>query len=212
VFLGRPISAAGWNNDAVHFLVAKKGRGTEDLSQMQRGERAELIGPRGNAWGDFFPGGDDKKKIALVGGGIGLAPLEALVAEMPNTGFDFYAGFRSSFRDDNERRGILGPAFSGCGKLIIATEDGSEGLKGRIPDFLDTKNYAGVFACGPEPMLKAVAARCKKTGTPCFISMERPMACGAGACLGCTIKTTGGNKRCCADGPIFPTEEILFDD
>ncbi|GHV70831.1 dihydroorotate dehydrogenase B (NAD(+)), electron transfer subunit [Spirochaetia bacterium] len=214
VLLGRPISAAGWKGGAVHFLIAKKGRGTEDLSLMRSGEAAELIGPRGNAWNDFFPASGDDKKIALIGGGIGLAPLEALLTEMPDTVFDFYAGFRGSFRDGAERCGILGPALSGCssGKLIIATEDGSEGLKGRIPDFLDTKNYAVIFACGPEAMLKAVAERCKKTGTPCYVSMERRMACGVGACLGCTIKTTRGNKRCCADGPIFPAEEILFDE
>jgi NAD(P)H-flavin reductase len=60
-------------------------------------------------------------------------------------------------------------------------------------------------------MLKAVAAKCKAAGTPCFISMERRMACGVGACLGCTVATVKGNRRCCADGPIFNAEEVLFE-
>ncbi|MDR3248072.1 MAG: dihydroorotate dehydrogenase, partial [Treponema sp.] len=76
--------------------------------------------------------------------------------------------------------------------------------------FVDYQDYAAVFACGPTPMLKAVAEKSKAAGVPCFISMEARMACGAGACLGCTIATTGGNRRCCADGPIFPAEEVLF--
>ena len=110
-----------------------------------------------------------------------------------------------------EKGGLLGPAFLETDKEIIATENGKEGLKGRIPDFLEAEKYSAVCACGPEPMLKAVAEKCKKAGTPCFISLERHMACGAGACLGCTVKTINGNRRCCADGPIFNAEEIIFE-
>ena len=97
-------------------------------------------------------------------------------------------------------------------RLIIATEDGSEGYKGFITDFLELKRYAAVCACGPLPMLKTVGAMCGKAGLPCFVSMERRMACGLGACLGCTVKTINGNKRCCADGPIFPAGELHFDE
>jgi NAD(P)H-flavin reductase len=96
--------------------------------------------------------------------------------------------------------------------VIVASEDGSEGKKGRIPDFLDPAEYAAVCACGPSAMLKAVAARSAAANVPCFVSIERRMACGVGACLGCTVKTKNGNRRCCADGPVFPAGEIVFDD
>jgi NAD(P)H-flavin reductase len=72
--------------------------------------------------------------------------------------------------------------------------------------------YSGIFACGPEPMLKEIADRSVACGIPCFVSAERHMACGVGACLGCKVKTTAGSRRCCADGPIFSGEEICFED
>lgn len=200
VFLGRPISAAGWNSGdkAVYFFIAKRGRGTEELAGLKPGEQAELTGPLGNAWEDMLlPEGP----IALVGGGIGNAPLIAFAKELEDRA-DFYAGFKSaSF-------GLEGLTPR---SLIIASEDGSVGSRGLILDFLEPAKYRAVYACGPEPMLKAVALSCKAAGVPCVVSMERYMACGVGACLGCTIKTIRGNRRCCADGPIFMAEEVLFD-
>jgi NAD(P)H-flavin reductase len=164
-----------------------------------------------NGHGRKSPAGSGQ--IALVGGGIGIAPLIALVSELPDEPFDFYAGFKtmSAKRNNHEYDWLLGPALSSAGELILATEDGARGKKGRIPDFLDPGKYRAVCACGPEPMLKAVAAKCKAAGTPCFISMERRMACGVGACLGCTVATVKGNRCCCADGPVFNAEEVLFE-
>jgi NAD(P)H-flavin reductase len=199
----------------VSFLVLQKGRGTAELGLLREGEEVALTGPLGNRWADFFTlGSAASKPIALVGGGIGIAPLIALADELlPGSGgitgnavehpsgFDFYAGFRSA---------SFGLDKLPAGKLVIASEDGSEGHKGRVPDFVEYQNYAAVFACGPIPMLKAVAEKSNAAGVPCFISMETRMACGAGACLGCTITTTRGNRRCCADGPIFPAEEVIF--
>jgi NAD(P)H-flavin reductase len=96
--------------------------------------------------------------------------------------------------------------------LILSTEDGSQGVKGRILDFFNPSGYSGVFACGPEPMLKAVRRACIAYGVQCYISLERKMACGVGACLGCTVRTTLGNRRCCVDGPIFYAGEVIFED
>ena len=201
-------------SDTVIFLIARRGRGTLELATMRTDEEAELVGPLGNAWVDFLPkAGKDSKPIALISGGIGLAPLNALLCEEPpGYTFDLYSGFRTGFKNTEEKIALLGMAFSGAENLIIATEDGKAGQKGIIPDFLEPEKYAAVCACGPEPMLKAVAAKCGAAGVPCFISMERRMACGVGACLGCTVKTVNGNKRCCADGPIFNAEEVIFNE
>jgi NAD(P)H-flavin reductase len=168
-----------------------------------------LTGPLGNAWGDFLP--SQQEPIALIGGGIGIAPLLAFAGELSEQRFDFYAGFRT-LRGEEEQRGLLGPVCSRARKTVIATEDGTAGTKGRILDLLDPAKYAAVYACGPEPMLRAAAASAKKAGVPCFISLERHMACGVGACLGCTVGTTRGNRRCCADGPVFNAKEWCFDE
>jgi NAD(P)H-flavin reductase len=213
VFLARPISVAQWQDNTLSFLIALRGKGTQELAAMQNGEKAELIGPLGNAWTDFLPSVENgvNKPIALVGGGIGLAPLNALLAEKTKYQFDLYAGFRTGFETAEEKITLLG-THSVTANIIVATEDGKEGHKGRITDFLEPEKYAAVCACGPQPMLKAVAEKCKAANVSCFISMERRMACGVGACLGCTVHTVSGNRRCCADGPIFKAEEVVFDE
>jgi len=205
-------------SDTVSFLIAQRGQGTQELAAMHTGDEAELIGPLGNAWSDFLPDAknSDKKPIALVGGGIGIAPLNALLieaalCETSGYHFDVYAGFRTGFKNSEEKSALLGMCLR-ANKLVIATEDGKDGHKGRIPDFFEPEQYAAVCACGPEPMLKAVAAKCKAAGVPCFVSMEKRMACGVGVCLGCTVKTVSGNRRCCADGPIFKADEVIFDE
>jgi NAD(P)H-flavin reductase len=121
--------------------------------------------------------------------------------ELGSRTFDFYAGFRS---------GSFGLEGIKSRSRFVASEDGSEGLKGRILDFFSPGGYSLVCACGPEPMLKAVAAICEDSGVPCLISLERRMACGVGACLGCTVLTWNGNRRCCADGPVFNAQEVRF--
>ncbi|MDR0554676.1 MAG: dihydroorotate dehydrogenase electron transfer subunit [Treponema sp.] len=208
----RFLAAQRLNSNTVIFLIARRGKGTSELSELRAGEEAELTGPLGNTWAGFLPPGIFREgSIALVGGGIGIAPLTALASELPEDSFDFYAGFRTGFATIEERYGLLGAPILSLGKVVIATEDGSEGFRGRIPDFLDPARYAAVCACGPEPMLKAVAARCNAAGTPCFISLERRMACGVGACLGCAAPTVNGNRRVCADGPIFNAQDVVFD-
>jgi NAD(P)H-flavin reductase len=202
-FLGRPISVAGWDSSSVAFLVAVRGRGTAELAALQPGEKAELIGPLGNTWRDMYP---IHQNIALVGGGIGIAPLLAFATELIPQTFDFYAGFKT---------GSFGLEGLKARSLILASDDGSVGICGRIPDVLESvlesAKYRGVYACGPHIMLKTVANACKEYAIPCFVSLERRMACGVGACLGCTVKTVRGNRRCCADGPIFKAEEVIFD-
>jgi len=245
LFLGRPISLASWQpaledkeyirkkarggsspykryltgkfleSDILTFLIAKKGRGTQELAEMRLGEMAELIGPLGNAWTDFLPQAKSSggKPVALIGGGIGLAPLIALLCESPGHAFDLYAGFRTGPKRIEEKGAFLGAAYHKAENLIIASEDGNSGHKGFVTDcFVEPEKYSAVCACGPEPMMKIVAEKCKAAAVPCFASMERRMACGVGACLGCTVKTANGNRRCCADGPIFNAGEVFFDE
>ena len=242
LFLGRPISVALWEpkmdsgyirdrtqdiqdknkkrfmekylrTNTVRFIIAKRGKGTHELAGMRNGDEAELIGPLGNSWLDFLP--EPKKSIktiALVGGGVGVAPLLALLGKRPvHHFFWFYAGFKTDI-NKHDMDILLEKAYSKAKKVIISTENSKSGFRGMITDFLDIENHLAVLACGPEPMLKTVAEKCKASGVPCFISMERRMACGMGACLGCTVKTINGNRRCCADGPIFNAEEVIFDE
>jgi NAD(P)H-flavin reductase len=230
VFLARPISVALWDAGTVSFLVALRGKGTAELFEMAAGsegqrsaDKAELTGPLGNGWEitTQLPAQDGAvftakaKKIALVGGGIGVAPLLGFASELAfkrNTGtlkagFDFFAGFRGNMPEFDS---LL--AGTGADAVTVATEDGSNGRQGLVTDYLDAAQYAAIYACGPEAMLKAVVGVAKKADVPCFISMERRMACGVGACLGCTVRTVHGNKRCCTDGPVFPAGEVIFDD
>jgi NAD(P)H-flavin reductase len=210
-FLARPLSVMEWKGASrtVKFLIALRGKGTEELSLMRAGEEAQLTGPLGNAWADFLP---VEGKTALIGGGVGIAPLAALVAEKPDYGFHFYAGFKRGFCDKRERAAMLGAALN-VEKLIIAAEDGKNAPQGLIVDFVDwDAEYSSLFACGPEPMLQAVKVRSDEAGIPCFLSLENRFACGLGACLGCTVHTVNGNRRCCADGPVFAARELVFDE
>ena len=210
-FLGRPISVARWQRPIARealilsFLIAEKGGGTRELSHLHPEESVLATGPLGNSWQDMplpaVPGGD--AAIALVGGSIGIAPLLAFAQALEMGSYDFYAGFKTlpfCLEDITPR------------KKIIATEGGAEGVQGLILDFFEPAGYSAVYACGPHPMLKAVSQQCEAVGVPCYISLERPMACGVGACLGCTVRTRDGNRRCCTDGPIFSSREVLFDE
>lgn len=192
----------------LRFLVVRRGQGSRDIVDIRPGEEAELIGPLGNFWPlddippDFLRGKPVAGPVALIGGGIGIAPLLTIPQELGKKSYDFYAGFRT---------GSYGLEAIKPKALILATEDGSAGVKGRILDFFAPKGYCRIYVCGPEPMLKAVADICIANGVPCFLSIEKHMACGVGACLGCNIKTISGSRRCCTDGPIFNVEEICFE-
>jgi NAD(P)H-flavin reductase len=209
VFLCRPISIFEYDQSKklIKLLIAKKGQGTEELSRMMPGEKARLTGPLGNTFCEFL---NTNSKIALVGGSAGVAPLAALIAENAGYQFNFYAGFKNGFEKKEEETAVLGSAVK-AQKLVVTAEDGKNAVKGRIVDFIDPENYDLIFACGSTPMIKALKEKVFKKST-LFVSMESRMACGTGACLGCTIRTKNGNKRCCADGPVFPAGDIIFDE
>jgi len=211
VLLPRPISIFEYipATNTVKFLIQKKGRGTEDFSCAHAGDKFQLTGPFGNCWADFLP---ENGKIALVGGSAGVAPLAALVAEKPNYYFHFFAGFRKGFKEKEQENAILGYAVN-ANRLSISAEDGGNALNGRITDFLfSPQDFDAIFGCGPAPMLSALKKKCEAKNVLCFLSMENRFACGTGACMGCTIKTTNGNRLCCKEGPIFPSREVTFNE
>ncbi|MDR2245874.1 MAG: dihydroorotate dehydrogenase electron transfer subunit [Treponema sp.] len=214
-FLSRPVCAESFDGGKLRFLIAVRGRGTGELAAMRAGESAELSGPLGNCWEDFLPretGGGGDKAIALVAGGAGIASLSSLAAAFPNREFDYYLGVRAAFKDDAGAAAFLGEAALHHRRLLVAAENGGGGSRGLVTDFFDPAGYPLVFACGPQAMLKVVAIKCREAAVPCRVSLERRMACGVGACLGCTVVTAGGNRRCCADGPVFKAEELVFDE
>ncbi|HUX38058.1 MAG TPA: dihydroorotate dehydrogenase electron transfer subunit [Rectinemataceae bacterium] len=209
LLLGRPISVFDAKEGSLAFVIAQRGEGTRELGELRPGDGLMLEGPLGSTW-DFAAisaaggeGGGGAKPIALVGGGIGLAPLAFLARALKAKSYDIYAGFRSASWGLED----LVPR-----ETFVFTEDGSAGRKGRVLDGFDASRYASVHACGPEPMLRALARLAREAGVPAWLSLERRMACGVGACLGCTVRSTKGNRRACVEGPIFRAEEVFFDE
>ncbi|HBR21848.1 MAG TPA: dihydroorotate dehydrogenase electron transfer subunit [Nitrospiraceae bacterium] len=193
----------------LQFLYRIKGKGTKLLKEMRKGETVNVLGPLGNG----YPMPDKNLTPVLIAGGIGIASLFPL-AEKLSWSVHFFYGARTS--DEllmlNKLKGLVKK------ELIISTDDGSEGTKGTVIDILDnffTRHSSLVtrhllYSCGPSPMLEAVSKFAAEKGIKGYISMEENMACGVGACLGCTVKTKKGYKRVCKEGPVFPIEEIVW--
>ena len=205
LLLGRPISVYNSrrisdSNVSIEFLILLKGTGTKELISLESGDGIELLGPLGNNW----PVPAENSKVLCVGGGVGVAPVAGFAITLPKKSYDFVAAFKS---------GSYGLDYIFPEKLTITTDDGSVGIKGMVTAAIDSesvKKYDAVYACGPTPMLAAVQKICADAGVKCWLSMENRMACGVGACLGCTIHTKEGNKRCCKDGPVFDAEILDF--
>ena len=194
-FLPRPISVADVGEKSITFLYEVRGRGTHIISKLRTEDTLDILGPLGNGF-DL----EGKGKKAIVAGGIGIAPLVYLLKNLEDE-VDFYAGFRSEvyWMDKVEKY---------AKDLYIATEDGSVGHKGFSIDKFDPRKYDEVLTCGPMPMMERVLELCQGL-VPVQVSMESRMACGIGACLGCTIETSDGMKRVCKDGPIFKGTEVI---
>lgn len=197
-FLSRPISICDISNGMMTFLYESKGRGTHIVAKLNSGDELELLGPLGNSF-DL----NSKGRLGIISGGIGIAPMIYIIKKINNS-IDFYCGFKTEayYIDEIENK---------VDNLYITTEDGSLGYKGVVTDLFIPEKYDKVVACGPNPMMKRVVDMCQDK-IPVYIFMESIMACGIGACLGCSIKTSSGMKRVCKEGPIFPGEEVIFHD
>jgi dihydroorotate dehydrogenase electron transfer subunit len=153
-------------------------------------------------------------KAVIVAGGMGIAPLFPLITRLATapSSLSVLYGARSS--EDL----VCLPGLRNWEKIHIkiATEDGSGGgEKGIVTQLLKRNEDEGevktaIYACGPEPMLKVVSEFADERNIPCWISIERWMACGVGACLSCVVNTTDGYKRVCCDGPIFAAKDIIW--
>jgi len=189
----------------VEVLYKVHGRGTALLAEAQPGQRVRVVGPLGRA----FPLPEAGERALLVGGGTGVASLYELAARAIGSGsVRVLLGARSA--DD-----LMGADdFAALGvDLRLATEDGSEGTRGLVTELLRAALADGgparVYACGPTPMMRAAAELAAEAGVPALVSLENPMACGFGVCLGCAAPLAGGGfGLVCRDGPVFEAERV----
>ena len=170
------------------------------MSEMQVGDELDILTGLGNGYNTARSG----ERPLLLGGGVGVPPLYMLCKKLIAEGKKptVILGFNKSdevFYEDEFR--ALGA------EVIVATADGSYGVKGFVTDAMKDMEYTYFFTCGPEPMLKAVY---NATTTSGQLSFEERMGCGFGACMGCSCKTKYGNKRICRDGPVLVKEEIIW--
>lgn len=210
--LRRPFSVFDAEEGRVHVLYKTVGRGTAALNSVRTGDSVSVMGPLGHG----FPSQCNGVAL-LVGGGYGVAPLHFLAKRLKAAGhgsIEVFIGGRT--KDDL----LAVDRFRAMGVGVhLATNDGSEGVKGLVTDPLDDElariRASGgkfeLFACGPDPMLKAVAMRATGTSSRGWISMDRHMICGVGACYACIQKTVRGNSRCCVEGPVFRAEDLVWE-
>ena len=199
LYLRRPISVCDWDGDTLTLIYKVVGRGTEQLSKMVPGQALDCLVGLGNGY-DLSPAGE---RPLLIGGGVGVPPLYGLARRLIAQGrrVTVCLGFNTAGEIFYEREF----AALGC-DVRVSTVDGSCGAKGFVTAVLpDSPTH--YYACGPEPMLKAVfnALDC-----PGQLSFEARMGCGFGACMGCTCETVTGYKRICKDGPVLTSREIKW--
>ena len=205
-FLRRPISINFVDRDAneLWLLVAAIGEGTRHITTLKPGDTLNCVLPLGNG---FTMPKSSSDRVLLVGGGVGVAPLLYMGAEMKRNGIEptFLLGARSAadlLEIDLFRR---------YGRVCITTEDASEGEKGFVTNHsVLGEKFDMIATCGPKPMMVAVARYAYKAGVECEASLENMMACGLGACLCCVEKTTEGNLCVCKEGPVLNIKKLLW--
>lgn len=210
--LRRPFSVFDAADGRVTVLYKTVGRGTSALNCVKPGDEVSVLGPLGRG----FPVECDGAAL-LVGGGYGVAPLHFLARVLKASGRNDVIAFIGG-RTSNDLLAVDELRALGV-DVRLATNDGSAGTKGLVTDPLDDElarlraegRRFELFACGPDPMLKAVAMRANGTGAKGWISMDRHMICGVGACYACIQKTVRGNSRCCVEGPVFRATDLVWE-
>ncbi|MFH1746003.1 MAG: hypothetical protein ABIG44_03050 [Planctomycetota bacterium] len=234
-YLRRPFSIADrWDdNDGAHVLFISRtiGPGTAWLADLRRDDELDITGPLGK--GFRYP--DKAAPIALVGGGVGIPPLYYITRCLREMGYtDVTVVFGAAAREllpvvPHNEPSVEGVPMS-CVQLpggadypaIVTTDDGSAGLRGRVTDglelwyqhYVDSQARGEVLACGPEPMLQAVAALTRRMGSGCQLCIERNMGCGLGTCQSCVVRVREAGAPgwrwglTCLEGPVFERNEL----
>lgn len=193
--LSRPISIYDIGDNYIEFMYKTVGKGTQYFSKMQRGDSITLYGPYGNG----FPVDEYiDKKVALVGGGMGIAPLMYLAKKLNNP--DIYLGMRKEAMSPEQMREI-GESYSRYGATYF-------NIGNDMTEKIDLSKYDAVMTCGPEILMKKIKDLNKNT----YVSLEKHMGCAVGACLSCTCDVNGKRVRVCKEGPVFRGSEVDFKD
>ena len=211
--LRRPISICEVDkeNGTLRIVFEVRGSGTDKLSQLQVGEKMDMIAPLGNGFTIKEIPAD--KTVIVAGGGIGVPPMLQTAKSFGDNRVKAVIGFRS------KDRVILENDLNRIGADVsVCTDDGSYGEKCLVTfpliEELEKGNTAMIYACGPTPMLKAIVNTAKVYNVPCEVSLEQRMACGVGACVGCAVNINRGGRsfvlRVCKDGPVFKAEEVVL--
>jgi len=207
--LKRPFSYFKKTSEDIQFLYAVRGKGTLLMKNFKQGKSINIIGPLGNGYPELEVG----YTPLLVAGGTGIASIFSFAKELPQKAYVIHG---AKCKDE---LCILDELKDLCSKYSICTDDGSIGEKGTVVDVLtdfltrhpSLATCLSLYACGPKPMLKAISNITINKGIKGYVSLEENMACGFGTCLGCTVKTIHGYKRVCKEGPVFPIEEIVWE-
>lgn len=197
-FLRRPISVCSWREGQLTIIYKVVGQGTRYMSGLAPGTKLDVLCGLGNGY-DIEKAGSQP---LLIGGGAGVPPMYALAEELIKSGRDVTVilGFNTAEEIFYQEE------FSKLGAHVrVTTADGSSGVRGFVTDAMEG-DFTYVYACGPEPMLRAVYERCADGQ----FSFEERMGCGFGACMGCTCETKYGYKRICRDGPVLERGEIVW--
>jgi|LSQX01.2.fsa_nt_gb dihydroorotate dehydrogenase electron transfer subunit len=209
-FLGRPLAVADVAGDIFKMVCRIAGRGTAFLAAKRQGDSMIVRGPVGTGFFSSLEGAPLPKKVILAGGSVGAAPLL------------FAARRLGMSRIEKTVMGVAGKGWEGFAEWLkeafpgvdLYSDDGTLGKKGTVLSGLPGEIPEGteIWACGPEGMLKALAARYPGQGARIRAALESRMACGMGGCLGCVIPTVSGNRRVCVDGPVFTADEVKWNE
>ncbi len=221
-------------NSGLEIVYNVVGRGTRFMTSLQPGDTLDIIGPLGHG----FKLCSDKNTHILIAGGIGATCLLMLGEAMDRDGLDFCTMLGVRTKDAL----ILENEFNSFkGKVLIATDDGTYGYKGSVIEMLKDAlinllhpSECAIYACGPEPMYRALASICEAYKIPGQVSIERNMMCGFGSCYTCICKVDKNNVTkyrdiessyiqlspdedfgyalVCKDGPVFNIDEVRFDE
>lgn len=206
IFLRRPISICYYDHlhNELWLMVKNVGKGSKILFESRKGQIFDILLPLGNG---FLLPDSAKRKILLIGGGVGIAPIYYLARWMKLLGIDFEILIGSRTADEL----LFLDELSALTNVHVTTDDGSAGEKGFVVNHSClNSNWSDFYVCGPLPMMKSVAKLASSKEINCQVSLENHMACGIGACLCCVEDTKEGNICVCTDGPVFNINQLKW--